>query len=85
MPRDQGTCVNCGAPFTIVYELDGHAIWIDPDPVPDGQLALRGDPHNIPPGEFVAAFHAIDPEGDEFFGIPAGAPRYRKHNCTWED
>jgi hypothetical protein len=75
-------CGTCREPFVMVYELDGNGIWIDPDPVPDGELVLRGDPLNIPDGHFVAAFHGVGPEGDDFFGIPAGAPRYRKHDCT---
>jgi hypothetical protein len=75
------TCVSCGGEFVQVYEMDGHGIWIDPDPVPGGELVLRGDPRNIPPGEFVAAFHNVGPEGDEFLGVPAGAPRYRGHAC----
>ena len=74
-------CVTCGGLFVTVYEMDGHAIWIDPQPAPDGELVLRGDPNNIPPGEFVAAFHGVGTAGDEFLGIPAGAPRYRQHNC----
>jgi hypothetical protein len=78
----QGTCVTCGLPFVMVHQLDGHGIWIYPWPDPDGELVLRGDPLNIPEGHFVAAFYGIGPEGDEFFGIPAGAPRYRKHECT---
>jgi hypothetical protein len=54
---------------------------IDPDPVAGGALVLRGDPRDVPPGEFVAAFHGVGPDGDEFFNIPAGAPRYRLHDC----
>lgn len=76
-----GICVTCGKPFVMVYELGGNGIWIDPDPVEGGELVLRGDPHNIPPGHFVAAFWNVGPEGDEYFGIPAGAPRYRLHDC----
>lgn len=75
------TCVTCGQSFVTVYETDGHGIWIDPVPTPDGELVLRGDPNNIPPGEFVAAFYGVGPEGSEFLGVPAGAPRYRRHKC----
>lgn len=74
-------CGTCGRPIVMVYELDGDGIWIDPEPVAGGELVLRGDPHNIPPGEFVAVFHGVGPEGDEFFGVGAGAPRYRGHDC----
>lgn len=76
------TCVTCGGPFVLVHQVDGHGIWIDPEPVDGGELVLRGDPLNIPEGHFVAAFYGVGPEGDEFFGIPAGAPRYRRHVCT---
>jgi hypothetical protein len=79
------TCVTCGSLFVTVYEIDGHPIWIDPQPTPDGNLVLRGDPNNIPPGEFVAAFHGVDPDGDEFLGIPPGAPRYQQHDCNKRD
>jgi hypothetical protein len=40
--------------------------------VPDGELALRGDPRNIPEGHFVAAFYGV-------------GPRYRRHECTRRD
>lgn len=78
----QGACVTCGLPFVLVHEIDGNPIWIYPWPVAGGELVLRGDPLNIPDGEFVAAFHGVGPDGDAFFGIPAGAPRYRKHDCS---
>jgi hypothetical protein len=75
-------CVSCGRQFALVVELGGNSIWIDPEPVPDGELVLRGDPLNIPEGHFVAAFWNVGAEGDEFFGIPAGAPRYNTHVCS---
>jgi hypothetical protein len=78
MTRGPETCVTCGRPFVKVHQSD-NSIMIDPDPVEDGDLVLIGDPHNIPEGHFVAALYGVGPEGDEFFGIPAGAPRYRKH------
>ncbi len=75
------TCVTCGRPFVTVHQMDGHGIWIDPVPAPDGEVVLRGDPNNIPPGEFVAAFYGVSADGDGFLGVPAGAPRYRRHDC----
>lgn len=75
----RGTCRDCFEPFVVVYTIDGHPFWIYPDPVEDGELVLKGDPLNIPAGHFVAALYGVGPEGDEFFGIPADAPRYRRH------
>jgi len=74
------TCINCGRPFAVVFNAS-NPIMIDPEPVEDGELVLRGDPGSCPDGEFVAAFYGVGPEGDEFWGVPAGAPRYREHVC----
>lgn len=76
------TCVTCGKSFVRAHEMDGNAIWIDPEPTVDGDLVLRGDPDNIPPGEFVAAFHDVGTDGDVYLGIAPNAPRYRKHTCS---
>lgn len=73
-------CPRCGEMVALVHWSD-HQMWIDVEPVADGELTLRGDHRAIPDGHFVAAFFGVGPEGDEFFGVPAGAPRYRRHEC----
>lgn len=73
-------CPYCGAEIGLVYNA-GNPIWIDLEPAPDGPIVLRGDPLSVPAGHFVAAFFGVPSEGDEFFGIAAGAPRYRRHVC----
>jgi len=76
------TCVTCGQPSVLVYELDGNPIRIDPLPCDDGELVLRGDPLDIPVGEFVLALYGVADDGDAASGIPSGAPRYRQHVCN---
>jgi hypothetical protein len=74
-------CPTCGEQIALVHWAD-HQMWIDVEPVDNGELTLRGDHRAIPDGHFVVAFFGVGPEGDEFFGVPAGAPRYHRHSCT---
>ncbi len=70
------TCIICQREQILAREIDGNIVLLDPEPSPDGQLVVQGDLNDEP-----RALWGVDPEGDEFFGIPAGAPRYRRHDC----
>ncbi len=44
--------------------------------MPDGELVLIDPIENEP-----RALYGVGPEGDPFWNIVAGLPRYRLHNC----
>lgn len=74
------TCVTCQRPTVVAREIDGNIQIVDPNPVAGGDLVLRGDF-----GDQPTALWGVDPAGETLpWGttIPAGAPRYRKHDCS---
>lgn len=75
------TCVTCQRPFLLAYEIDGNPRWVDLEPVPGGDIALVF-PREPGPDTCVTLLHGVGPGGDPFFGLPAGAPRYRLHDCA---
>lgn len=71
------SCAFCRADLLVAREIDNHIRIVDAEPVPDGELVLKF----YGPDQEPTAFWSVDPDGDEFFDIPAGAPRYRRHEC----
>lgn len=73
-------CVTCGQDTISAREIDNAIRVVDPTPVPDGGLVLVGDLADKP-----TALWGVDPAGETMpWGtvIPAGAPRYREHECV---
>lgn len=74
-------CVTCGREQILGREIDGNIIILDPEPVDatlsDLALTVLGDLDDQP-----TVLWGIATEGDRFWNIPAGAPRYRKHDCA---
>lgn len=67
-------CISCQVPTLMVWNAN-NPLRIEAEPVEDGELVVVfNDDHGI-------AYYGIDPEGDEFWKIPAGAPRFRQHRC----
>lgn len=73
-------CGICKREVIRAREIDGLLRSVDPDPVEDGGLVLVGDIDDQP-----LALWGVEEEGATMpWGtvIPAGAPRYAKHECT---
>ena len=68
----------CGADTIVAREIDNAIRVVDAGPTLDLEsVVLLGDMRDEP-----TALWGIDPAGDDFYGIPADAPRYRKHECA---
>ncbi|WP_431881956.1 hypothetical protein [Micromonospora chalcea] len=73
------SCVTCGGATQLAHEINGHLVVIDPEPVDGGDLVLIGRP------EDPTVVWGVSPGGETLpWGptVPAGAPRYRKHECA---
>jgi hypothetical protein len=63
----------------VAREIDNAIRMVDAEPVTDPgpeSFVLHGDLDDQP-----VALWGVPPEGDPWFGVPAGALRYRRHVC----
>lgn len=71
-------CTTCGGRFIRARAADNAIVWVHPEPVDGAAIVLAGDPASEP----TALWGLAPGEGDELYGVPPGAKRYRRHDCT---